>query len=309
MANTQNRLLLAKAETTYGTSSAPAGTDALLISDLDVEPLQLELKDRELIQGFYGNSAQLVSQRAVGIKFTTEVAGSGTAGTAPRWGCLMRACGFAETIVASTSVQYTPVSSGFESVTLDFRNDTIKHLITGARGTVEIEMEVGEVPKLNFEFTGLYAAPVDAARPSTTFSLQANPVVVNAENTATVSVHGYSACMNSFSLATENEIVYRQLAGCAREVRLTGRKPKGEIMVELPTIASKDFFTLASNQTQGVISWTHGGTAGNIVAFAANYCSFDAPSLEDGDGIQHIKLPYYPIPSGSGNNEMSLTLT
>ena len=42
MALTRKRLLLAKIETTYGTDPTPAATDAVLVSALEVQPLQLE---------------------------------------------------------------------------------------------------------------------------------------------------------------------------------------------------------------------------------------------------------------------------
>ena len=47
---TYNRLILAKAESTYGTSSAPAGTDAIrVMSDLKLSPLQMELAERDIL--------------------------------------------------------------------------------------------------------------------------------------------------------------------------------------------------------------------------------------------------------------------
>jgi hypothetical protein len=101
MALTRKRLLLAKIETTYGTDPTPAATDAVLVSALEVQPLQLELKDRELILGYLGNTEMVVGQRLVSVSFDVEIAGSGTAGTAPKWSALMQACGFSETIVAS----------------------------------------------------------------------------------------------------------------------------------------------------------------------------------------------------------------
>lgn len=307
---TRNRLLLAKSESTYGTSLTPAGADALLVSNLEVEPLQMELVDRELIKGFMGNSAQVVGQRMASVQFSVELAGSGTAGTAPKWGPVMKACGFSETIVATTSVTYAPVSTSFSSCTLDFRNDGIKQVILGARGTVAIEMAAGDIPRLNFEMMGLYGAPVDDTPPgSVTYDKQAQPLVVSADNTTTVSVHSFSACMQAFSLELANNMVFRQLAGCSKQVLITDRAPSGEITIELPTIQTKDFFAIASAQTEGAVTWTHGTTAGNIVQLTANNCSIGAPSYEDGDGIQHITLPIRPIPSGSGNNEFSLVLT
>ena len=136
MALWRNRLALVKSESTYGTSSSPAATDALLFTELDVEPLAMELLERETIQAYMGNRASVVGQRSVPVKATVEMAGSGTAGTAPRYGPLLKACGLSETIVTSTSVTYAPVSTSFSSYTMDFYADNgSRQAITGIRGT------------------------------------------------------------------------------------------------------------------------------------------------------------------------------
>ena len=309
MALMRNRLLLAKAETTYGTvpSPAPAGTDALLVSNLEVQPLVLDLKERELVRGYLGKSPSVVGQSSVSVSFSVELAGSGTAGTAPRWGALMKACGFNEALAAGT-VTYTPISSTFSSVALDFRNDGMKHLLLGVRGSVAIEMAAGDIPMLNFTFTGIYGVPTQTANPSPTFSLQASPVAVNADNTTSVSVHSYSGCMNAFSLDVANTTIFRQLAGCTKQVMITDRSPAGSVTLELPDISTKNYFTIAAEQTTGSISFQHGQTAGNIATLTLPTCSFDSPTFEDGDGVQHIVLPYRALPS-SGNDEISLVLT
>jgi hypothetical protein len=309
MALTRNRLLLAKAESTYGTSSAPAGTDALLVSNLEVSPLELSRVDRELIRGYLGASSLIVGQRHVAVNFDVELAGSGTAGTAPRWGPIFKACGFGENIVTSTSVAYSPVSTGFSSVTLDFNADGTKHLVTGARGTASFALSVGEIPKISFQMLGIYNAATATAQSSPTFTNQAAPVVVNSANTTPVSVHSYAACLESFSLDLGNETPFRQLAGCSQQVMITQRSAAGEISIEAPALGSKDYFSIASAQTASTISWTHGQTAGNIVAFSAPNCSFDSPAYADSDGVQMLTLPFTAIPGSSGNDEFTLTLT
>ena len=51
MPATFNRMVLAKAETTYATPNAPAGSDALQVgNDLKLNPLQLGLVDRDLLE-------------------------------------------------------------------------------------------------------------------------------------------------------------------------------------------------------------------------------------------------------------------
>jgi hypothetical protein len=309
MALTRKRLLLAKIETVVGTDSVPTGTDALLVSNLEIQPLQLELIDRELVRGNLGNSEKLVGQRLVGISFDVEIAGSGTAGTAPKWGALMQACGFSETIVAVTSVTYAPVSSAFKSATLYYFADGVRHTITGCRGTWSMSMEVGAIPKISYEFTGIFNAPTDTANPTGTFTNQANPLVVNSANTTPLQVHGYAACLSAFSLDLANETPFRQLAGCTQEVMITDRKPEGEVMIEAPTLAAKNYFTVASGQTLGQFSFTHGTTAGNICTFTAPTCNLGSPEYDDSDGIIMLKLPFMPVPSGAGNNELTLALT
>jgi hypothetical protein len=309
MALSRKRLLLAKIESVYGTDPTPAATDAVLVSALEVQPLQLELKDRELILGYLGNTEMVVGQRLVSVSFDVEIAGSGTAGTAPKWSALMQACGFSETIVAVTSVTYAPISTAFKGVTLYFFADGVRHKVTGCRGTWSMALETGEIPKISFEFTGIFNAPTDETQPSGTFSDQADPVVVNSVNTATLQVHGYAACLSAFSLDLANETPFRQLAGCTQQIMITDRKPEGEVTIEAPTIAAKNYFSAASTQTAGQFSWVHGTTAGNIVTFTAPTCNLGSPEYEDSDGIIMLKLPFMPQPTAAGNDEFTLALT
>lgn len=309
MALTRNRLLLAKAEATYGTSAAPDGSNALLVSNLEVQPLNVDLLDRELITPWLGNSEKVVSQRMVQVTFDVELAGSGTAGTAPAYGPVLMACGFAEAVDSGVSVTYTPVSADFDSVTLDFNADGTKHLVTGARGTCTINLNTGEIPKISFEMMGIYNAASAAAAASPTFANQADPVVVNSANTTGVSIFSYASCLEAFSMALNNETPFRQLAGCSQQVLITNRAPGGELTIEAPALGSKDFFAAVSAQTLGAITWQHGQSAGNICTFTAGTCNLDSPSYADSDGVQMLSLPYAAIPTSAGNDELSLVFT
>jgi hypothetical protein len=306
MALWRNRLALVKSEDTYGTSSSPAATDALLFTELDVEPLALELIERETIQSYMGNRPSVVGQRSVPVKATVEAAGSGTLGAAPRYGPLLKAAGLSETVSADTSVTYAPVNSGFSSYTMDFYADNgSRQAITGIRGGAELSMAVGEIPTIAFDQMGIFAAPGALSRPTETYSAQASPLAVNADNTTAVSVHGFSACMTSFSLNLGVEMTFEQKAGCTKQVRITDRKPTGSITIELPGIATKDFLAIASAQTAGALSWVHGGTAGNILTFSASSVAFDSPTFEDGDSVTHITLPFRLL----GNTTWTLAFT
>jgi len=310
---TRKRLLLAAAESTYGTAPTFTGNDALLVSNLDINPLDVNLLDRELVLPFFGNREKVVGQRMGSVTFDVELAGSGTAGTAPRWGRCLRACGFGEAVVSTTSVTYAPASSGIIGLSLDFNADGNRHLLTGCRGTATLNLAAGEIPRISFEFMGIYNAAAKATQTTPTFANQAAPLVVNSQNTTSVSAFSFSSCMESFNLALNNENPFRQLAGCSQQVLVSDRAPSGEIVIEAPVIGSsageKDFFAAVSAQTLGAITWQHGQTAGNIVTFNAPTCNLDSPTYADSDGVMMLNLPFMPVPTSAGNDEFTLVLT
>jgi hypothetical protein len=306
---TRKRLILAKAETTYGTDSTPAGADAVLVRNLDITPLEADTVSRDLIRPYLGNSEQLLANTRVGITFEVELAGSGTAGTAPRFGALLKACGFAETVVATTSVTYAPVSASFSSATIYFNNDGVLHKATGCRGTFTMTCNLNEIPVISFTMTGIYNAPTDTAAPSVTYSNQATPLIFKEGNTSSFSLLSYAGCLMNVSFDLANEVVHRELIGCTKQVLITNRAPAGEVVIEAPTIAQKDYFAVANNNTTGSLTFTHGTTAGNIVAFTAQKVDIGQPTYSDSDGIQMLNLPYVAIPTSAGNDEVSLVFT
>lgn len=381
----RKRLVLCKAESSYGQDISPDGTDALLVRSLEVTPIEADVVSRDLIRNYLGNSDQLLAQTRVSISFQVEMAGSGAGATPPRFSSLLKACGMAETVTGSAvtgtataggagtitlaagasavddfyngmvititsgtgsghiglitdyngttkvatvqastatfvpgassaysiaaNVGYQPVSTGFSSATIYFNNDGVLHKITGARGTFTLNSSVGEIPTIDFEMTGIYNAPTDTAAPATTYSNQATPVIFKAGNTSAFSILSYSACLQSVSFNLANETVYRELIGCTKEVLITNRAPAGECMIEAPTIAQKDFFTVANDNTTGTLTLLHGTAAGNRVTLLAPKVDITNPSYADQDGIQMMNIPYVAIPTAAGNDEIKLTFT
>jgi hypothetical protein len=244
----------------------------------------------------------------VTVSFAVELAGSGAAGTAPQYGDCLRACAFSETVSAGVSVTYAPISAAIESVTINCNYDGVQHLIVGCRGTFSLELNVGQIPKINFEFTGLYATPTATAAATPTYADQAAPVAVNSANTTGISVHGYAGCLESLTLNLANEVTYRQLAGCSRQVRITDRKPEGEFTIEAVSVASKDYWSAIKDQTLGEMVFQHGQTAGNIVTFDAPTVNLGSPSYGDSDGVLMLSAPFMPNPD-AGNDEFTLVYT
>lgn len=306
---TRKRLILAKTESTYGTDSSPTGTDAVLVRDLSITPLQSDTVDRELIRPYFGASEQLLANTRVEVTFQVELAGSGTAGTAPTYGRVLRACAFSETVSAGVSVTYAPVSATFGSVTIFYNIDGVLHKVTGCRGTFTLNGAVGEIPTIDFTMTGIYNAPTDTAAPAVTYSNQAAPVIFKNGNTTGFELFSYSGCLQSIELDIGNEVIYRELVGCNKEVLINNRAVTGSVVLEAPTIASKDFFTTALGTALGNLTFQHGQTAGNIVSFASTSIDIGDVNYEDQDGIHMLSIPVTAVPTGSGNNEISIVYT
>jgi hypothetical protein len=306
---TRKRLILAKTESTYGTDSSPVGTDAVLVRDLSITPLQSDTVDRELIRPYFGASEQLLANTRVEVTFQVELAGSGTAGTAPTYGRVLQACAFSETVSAGVSVTYAPVSATFGSVTIFYNIDGVLHKVTGCRGTFTLNGAVGEIPTIDFTMTGIYNAPTDTAAPAVTYSNQAAPVIFKNGNTTGFELFSYSGCLQSIELDIGNEVIYRELVGCNKEVLINNRAVTGSVVLEAPTIASKDFFTTALGTALGNLTFQHGQTAGNIVSFASTSIDIGDVNYEDQDGIHMLSIPVTAVPTGSGNNEISIVYT
>jgi hypothetical protein len=307
---TRKRLILLETESTYGTDPTPDGADAVLVRDLSITPLQSDVVSRDLIRPYMGASEQLLANTRVECTFSVELAGSGTAGTAPRYGKALKACGLSETIVATTSVTYAPVSSSFSSATIYYNIDGVLHKVTGARGTFTINGTVGQIPTIDFTFTGIYNTPTDTALPAVTYANQATPLVFKNGNTTDFQLLSYAGCLQSVTFDMGNTLVYRELVGCTKEVLLTDRAATGTVVLEAVTMATKNYFTAAlTDGTLGNLLFQHGQTAGNIVDFASTKIDIGDVSYSDQDGIHMLNIPYTAVPSTSGNDEFSIVYT
>ena len=306
----RKRLILIETESTYGTDPTPDGADAVLVRDLNITPQQSDVVNRDVVRPYLGASEQLLANTRVECSFSVELAGSGAAGTAPQYGKALQACGLSETIVADTSVTYAPVSASFSSVTIYYNIDGLRHKVTGCRGTFSINCTVGEIPTIDFTFTGVYVAPDDSALPSATYANQASPLIFKNGNTSSFQLLSFAGALQAFSFDLGNNLVYRELVGGTKEVLLTDRAGTGSTTIEAVSIASKDYFAAALTDTSlGNLDFTHGSTAGNIVDFASTRVDIGDVSYSDQDGIAMFNIPYTCVPSTSGNDEFSLAYT
>ena len=307
---TSQRLLLAKIESSYGTDPTPSGSaNAILVRSLEISPFQSDVVERELIRGYMGNYETLHANQRVEVTFEDEMVASGTAGTAPAFGPLLKACGNSETVASGTSVTYAPVSSSFSSVTLYYYTDGVRHKVTGARGSFSISAEIGAIPTISFTMIGIYNAPDDSANPTPTYANQAKPVLFKNGNTTSQQLFAYAGAVQSFSFDQNNQTVYRELVGGTKEVLITDRRPGGSIVLEAVAMGTKNYFTAITGTATGNNTFQHGQTAGNKFTFSAPQTDLSSVSYSDSDGIQMLNFDYTATPTTAGNNEYSIVLT
>lgn len=305
---TRKRAILAKIETSYGVDSSPATANSMLVKNLQITPIAAEVLKRDLVRPYYGNDDVIIANQHVQAEFEVEIAGSGAAGTAPAYGPLLRACGFGQTVTASTKTEYKPISGSFESVTIYVNIDGALHKMTGSRGTVEINMQANQIPHFKFTMQGIYNAVADSAMPTTDFAAFVQPLPVNMANTPTANFFSTAVKMEQLTVNVANNIQYVERVG-SKIVHVTDRQPTGQIVFEAPTIGTKDFWSTATGRTYGALQVVHGTTAGNIVDVSMSRVDIQQPNYSDANDILMLTVPFVPLPTQYvGNDEMVITV-
>lgn len=309
----RNTALLAKIETTEGTDAVPTGAaNALLISNVTVNPLNAQNIDRALIRPYFGASEQLVGNAYVTIDFTVELAGSGTAGTAAPWGELLRACGFAESGSVTYKAYAPDTPSAQKSATLYYYDDGVLHKLLGAKGSMKLGMGIGERPELQFSFTGKDGGVSAVANPTATLTAWKQPIVITDPNTADVKLGatyaagvvtgGTSYTSRGLSLDCGNSVQYTPLLG-AEYIDITNREVTGNLQLDLSAAQEVTFMASVKANTLQAISLEHGSVAGAIVGVYLTTAQLINPKKEDANGRRLIGFDLRSVPS-SGNDDI-----
>lgn len=299
--------LFAALEITYGLAVALAGDDAIRTTNFKVTPFSAATVDRKLDGAAFGNSGKIHTGAHVEMEFDVELAGSGVAGTAPAFGHLLKACQMSETLLATTSATYEPASGGTDSLTMYAQLDGQRHAMTGARGTWSIKADSQGIPYLHFKFIGLWVDPASATDLVPDFSGFKTPRPVSQAYTPMVSLHGLSSVYKSFSYDHANQVEFFDNPG-EQFVDIMDRMPAGSISLLAPTLTTKNYFTTAKADTQGVLTLVHGMTPGNIVTFNGPQTQLLEPKYGDDKGRTMLDANLAFI-YDEGDDEMSLVFT
>lgn len=311
----RNSAILAKIEATYGVDAAPTGAaNAMLVSNVNINPLNASNVDRDLVRTYLGGSEQLVGTSYVELSFDVEIQASGTAGTAPAWGALMRACAFAETITAGVSVEYDPITSAQESVTLYYFDDGLVHKLLGAKGSVSFNMGVGERPVMSFKFFGLDGGVAALANPALTLTGWKTPSVITDTNTADLLLGcayaagaltgGTAYTSKGLQLDIANDVKHVPLVG-GEAIDITNRAGSGSFELDLTAAQEVTFMADVKANVSQSVGMVHGTAAGYKILAYAPAVQLINPKKADAEGRRLIGFDLRLLPS-VGNDELKI---
>lgn len=268
------KVVLFKKEGTYATDSNPAvGANAILTRNFSAKPIEGDRLERQLDRGTYGANPSATSNERQTRSFEVELAGSGAAGTAPRWMELLEACGMAAPALTAgikAEQKFALVSAAKSSGTMyDWFGNQLRKGV-GTRGTFSIDFTAGAYPFLQLNMTSLIpaATPYSVAAPGAAdFTAWKGPLEVNTDNTA-VLLDSYGVIMRSLRLDAGVQAGIRNLVG-SRSVNVGNHAATGQMVIEAPSIATKDFIQALRVGSLVPLSVIHGTVAGNIIELAA----------------------------------------
>ena len=306
---TNKRAFIFALENEYndGTTTPEAASDAVLAREISVTPLAGNNIDRSYVRPYYGNSPQAPGEKHVQAQVEVELNTSGTLGTPPPWGKMLRACGWSEVIVEGESVTYSPVSDDEDSGVFFGHMDRNLHKGRGARGTPEFTLNGNGIPVLKLNFSALISPVTQAELPNVTLTQWKKALVVNSTNSELMNLMGVLAPFSQFSLNMSGQVEHMSEVVGGADIEITGRGPSGSLQIEDPGVGTKDFFEVHQNAETGQLKVTHGKTPGNIIEITMPAVSIEAPSYADVKGKQMLSINYSPEPV-DGNDEVTIVV-
>lgn len=310
----RRELILVKIQPTLNTDAAPDGGDAVLVRAVTPNPAEgAQMNERRLVDGTMGRNLHAYGGSLWGYQFEVELKGSGSAGVAPEYGPLLRACGLSETVVADTSVTYAPATasdaSPHEMVTIWYYQDGILRKAINCVGSVSLNAEARGTPVLTFTMMGhTGAADSDAAIVSPTLDATVPP----AFRSAALTLDTFAATVGAFTIDLQNEIPQRPDVNNAQGIAapaILDRNVVGTLNPELVSIATKDWLAKWRDSSGMALSiGPVGSAAGNRWALGGSKVQIANTAFENADGVRRQTLDL-AFAKNEGDDEFSLTLT
>jgi hypothetical protein len=311
----RNTLITAKIETAPGTDATPTGAaNAILVTEASITPLDAKNIDRNLLRSYFGGSEQLVGPASIKLSFSTELAGSGTAATAPAWGALLQACAVAEGLLATPArVEYSPVSTGLKTLSIYYYDDGVLHKLLNVMGNCTLSAKVGDRPMLKFDFIGVDGG-IATGSDTGTYAAWKKPVAMTKANVIDIALGvsyatgaltgGTPYSSSGIELNFGNAVDFDALLG-EETVDATDRNSTGSTELKLTAAAEVAMMANVKGNITQSLGMTIGTAAGNKIILFAPAVQVLNPKKIDRNGRRMIgyDLRFVPV---AGNDEWKI---
>jgi hypothetical protein len=333
IANTRHVITIATEFTTSGTAGTAPAWSPLMLSCATAQTITAAAVTGSAVAGGSGtitlaSGASAVDGFYVGQRISnTSGTGNGNVGIITAYVgstkvATVQAYSSAYTAAASTgysigaNVMYTPVTQTDgvtdTSCTIYFYDDNILFKATGARGTWSGSGPSSDRPTLTFTMEGIVNPVTDSsATPPASYTNQVDALLFDRDGAGAFTFLGYSPCLESFQFDAGVGLAHRNLVGCVRKVLATSRSSTGSLVFEMPTIAQKNYFAAAgdnSGASDGLFTVSLNGAAGRTVTLLAPNCELGQLTRSSSQGIEMINAPIVAAPI-VGNDEWRLVLS
>lgn len=301
-----------KVETTEGTKIALVAGDFITAHQPSFSP-NVDMAEDESAVGTMSKSANTPGLRSGKITFKAYLRGGAAAGTAPELSVALKACGLKETIVASTSVTYTPApqTTTIPSVTVELREDGKITRIWGARGKVTKRLQIGKLIELTFEFTGCDFEKIDGALMTGVTPTPIAPILFQAA-TVTLAAVGTYLNLNAIDLDDGNEVTLIDSSNASSgysSAVITDRDHTLSFDPNDVLAAHLDFYaTWKAGTTAALSIGPLGSGAGKICTITAPAVQYQSVSESERNKARTLSIKSRLCKS-SGDDELSIAFT
>lgn len=298
---TRKRVIKVTAEDPMG--SKVAGTSSILVFDLDIKPTA-PFEDRRGSGLYRGHNVVGVHGERSGVcSFSCELRGNGAQCMEASLIILLQACGFEQTVQV---YQVHSTHANDKTISIDVWEDGVKKGLAGASGNVTFEGETGKRMMCNFEFSGVWQAPIDEDLPG--YDPGTEPPLLLQGGTFTLAVK--SIKINKFSLNMGCQVVPRMdvdAVGGIAYYMITDYDPILSIDPEADKIAGYDYHGAWLAGTEAAVSLViTNGT--DTITFTLPKVQYKEITEGDRDGIQIYDITGQCNHSASGNDAVAIAV-
>jgi hypothetical protein len=276
----------AKVEVTPGTPIADATLFAAANVLVNAHDITMETKPELVERHPEGPSLQSIpdvpGQVPATVKFAHRLFGSGTAGTAPAFGLLWKACWMSETVVASTSVTYTSSPDSVVSLTIGFEvlsedgTAALRYVMSGVRGNLTIKGDKVQAPLfVSYDFSGAFSLtggatttpvgtltyPAETANAVRFGVFAGTPTGIFAEECDSMEINRGAKAVMATSIINANGLLYAMI---------DGDDPTLKVGFRTQAKATRDALNQFAVGSRFANSLQLGSTAGSIFTVSTN---------------------------------------